>query len=87
MQLEWDQTDIVCERYRVLSTFPNRENADSTHPYMLTVQTVLLTWQWDRTGHVEVVDLKAYVVVVDVDQWVVDMWHVRGEWEGATQPI
>jgi hypothetical protein len=26
MQIEQAPTDIVCERYRVLSTFPNREN-------------------------------------------------------------
>jgi hypothetical protein len=30
MQLEWAQTKIVCERYRVISTFPNMQNADYT---------------------------------------------------------
>jgi hypothetical protein len=30
MQLEWAQTNIVCERYHVLSTFPNMQNVDCT---------------------------------------------------------
>jgi hypothetical protein len=54
----------------------------------MTVQTVLLTWQWDHIGHVEGVELSSDDMVeadvvgalesVYVDQLMINMWHIGG---------
>jgi hypothetical protein len=46
MQLEWDQTNIVCERYRILFIFPNKQNV-----YDCIVYIVLTVLTWQLTVH------------------------------------
>jgi hypothetical protein len=41
-QLEWAQKDTVCERYRDLFVFPNKQNFDD---YAVRTVRTVLTWQ------------------------------------------
>jgi len=89
MQLEWVQMDVVCERYHVLSIFPNKKNFVDC-----TVRTVLM---WQLIIH-SIRPYNAYMKVMswhaDWARYVADKWANQlltdviffGKWNGATWP-